>query len=755
MPLDAVPLNLDGLPAVLAGPMVRRLTRTDVTVWVALRLSDDVTLNIRPAGSADLPVTTTVSPTRIGRNLWLAVLTGQAPDSDFNPGADYEYWLSSPGWPAAATPDWGGNSFSYAGAATPAFRASPAALADLQLVHSSCRKPHGQGRDAVAVLDDLIADVVTPRPKPHLLMLTGDQIYADDVAAPLVPRLRRLAEDLVDIDEDDVFGPLPLIGGRQAPTEGFGLTSGSAANHLWTFGEYVAMYLLAFSDVLWPSTLPAWAAVDVGADLAAGHGLSEEIWTGLVERTHRYRDVLPKVRRVLANVPTMMIFDDHEITDDWNLDLPWAQAVYGAPEGRRIITNGLLAYLLFQHWGNVPERFSTTGTPEANLLAAVTWTGSGTSPDSAGVRAALGIPDAVGAAPTELRDITAAGAVRYDVLLEPDRGWPVRIVVLDERTARGYPTATGPAARISETAIPEMLPAPPTGAPGVATLVAAPSPVVGFRFVEHMIQPAAALFLGNEPYDFETWTAVGPTFELLLERLSAYGDVVILSGDVHFGFTKRLDYDKPPSTRLMTAAAVTASSAKNAETAGAVGLQLLGDLMTRLGIVRPRSFAGFDALTPAQLASLAAPPPPGSELPYDDVVDVLLGRVFRAGAETPAVFTTEIANAYALGTPDWTYRTELRDDESLPSDPADLANVTAVAGLAPWAGWDPANSFQVVRGLQASDRNRIGRLFMGLPQVAWMTFSADEPRSVTSEYVLAAGAETNGTMRTTTTVLLG
>jgi phosphodiesterase/alkaline phosphatase D-like protein len=32
---------------------------------------------------------------------------------------------------------------------------------------------------------------------------------------------------------------------------------------------------------------------------------------------------------VLANVPTLMIFDDHEITDAWNLDHPWAAAVYG------------------------------------------------------------------------------------------------------------------------------------------------------------------------------------------------------------------------------------------------------------------------------------------------------------------------------------------------------------------------------------------------------------------------------------------
>src|SRR5206468_3967538 len=66
---------------------------------------------------------------------------------------------------------------------------------------------------------------------------------------------------------------------------------------------------------------------------------------------------LYKVRRALANVPTYTIFDDHEITDDWNMTPTFCHDVYGNELGKRVVQNGLLAYALCQHWGNKPEDF--------------------------------------------------------------------------------------------------------------------------------------------------------------------------------------------------------------------------------------------------------------------------------------------------------------------------------------------------------------------------------------------------------------
>ncbi|MDP0964926.1 hypothetical protein Q6264_29005, partial [Klebsiella pneumoniae] len=69
----------------------------------------------------------------------------------------------------------------------------------------------------------------------------------------------------------------------------------------------------------------------------------------------RFRDGLPGVARVFAHLSTLMIFDDHDITDDWNLSAQWEETAYGHPFSRRIIGTALLAYLLCQGWGNDPQ----------------------------------------------------------------------------------------------------------------------------------------------------------------------------------------------------------------------------------------------------------------------------------------------------------------------------------------------------------------------------------------------------------------
>ena len=50
-----------------------------------------------------------------------------------------------------------------------------------------------------------------------------------------------------------------------------------------------------------------------------------------------------------------MIFDDHDVTDDWNLTREWREAVATSPTGRRLVANALAAYWLFQGWGNDPN----------------------------------------------------------------------------------------------------------------------------------------------------------------------------------------------------------------------------------------------------------------------------------------------------------------------------------------------------------------------------------------------------------------
>src|SRR5690606_13080885 len=75
------------------------------------------------------------------------------------------------------------------------------------------------------------------------------------------------------------------------------------------------------------------------------------------EELVKFANGLSQVRRVLANVPVMMTFDDHEVTDDWNLNLDWVKNVNGSVMGPQVLRNALAAHAIFQDWGNQPEDY--------------------------------------------------------------------------------------------------------------------------------------------------------------------------------------------------------------------------------------------------------------------------------------------------------------------------------------------------------------------------------------------------------------
>ena len=74
-------------------------------------------------------------------------------------------------------------------------------------------------------------------------------------------------------------------------------------------------------------------------------------------RIDAFKAGLGNVARALAHLPSLMIFDDHDITDDWNLSAQWEETAYGHPFSKRIIGNALIAYMLCQGWGNNPDAF--------------------------------------------------------------------------------------------------------------------------------------------------------------------------------------------------------------------------------------------------------------------------------------------------------------------------------------------------------------------------------------------------------------
>jgi len=251
-----------------------------------------------------------------------------------------------------------------------------------QVLHGSCRKPHHDGLDGLLQADDIAASAIqqhdTQR-QPALMMFTGDQVYTDDIAGPYLSAIvqvvgllglyseelpavdghtsicsRSLAEDPGYFHRSDLLPSKKsagvqriLFSGARKPI----FTSINAENHLLTLGEVIAQYLLAWSPEL-------WQLVDIDTVPATVNKENVAFYRRQIELIKQFRDGLPRVRRVLAHIPTYMIFDDHDITDDWNLSRAWEESAYGQPMAKRIIGNALIGYWLFQGWGNAPARFA-------------------------------------------------------------------------------------------------------------------------------------------------------------------------------------------------------------------------------------------------------------------------------------------------------------------------------------------------------------------------------------------------------------
>ncbi|SDL09743.1 hypothetical protein SAMN05216282_12819 [Cryobacterium psychrotolerans] len=61
-------------------------------------------------------------------------------------------------------------------------------------------------------------------------------------------------------------------------------------------------------------------------------------------------------RWLLSTVPTAMIFDDHDVRDDWNASLSWKRAMEETFWWHGRIVAGLASYWVYQHLGNLSPR---------------------------------------------------------------------------------------------------------------------------------------------------------------------------------------------------------------------------------------------------------------------------------------------------------------------------------------------------------------------------------------------------------------
>jgi phosphodiesterase/alkaline phosphatase D-like protein len=263
------------------GPLLRYTdweTGTTATVWA--ETDRPCTAEIRCAGGAGGSAPTF---TVAGHHYALVTVTGLTPGT----ATPYEVLLDGVRvWPLP------GSAF------PPSLIRSPAVPADeVTVSFGSCRwaaPPQGghdpAGPDALGTLAARLA--ADPASAPDVLLLLGDQVYADETSAAT----RAWLAERRDLGEPP--------GAEVADYE-----------------EYTRLY--------------------------------HESWLD------------PGVRWLLSTVPSQMIFDDHDVIDDWNTSGSWLAEMRATPWWHERIVSGLMSYWVHQHLGNLsPAELAADGLLE-------------------------------------------------------------------------------------------------------------------------------------------------------------------------------------------------------------------------------------------------------------------------------------------------------------------------------------------------------------------------------------------------------
>ena len=511
------------MPQVIAGPIVRKVTSTECHIWVVTSNADSPALNLS-ANEVVVSGNCQRETIRVGKYAFIHLLSFTSSEP-FEDTARIGYSLSFSDDAQQASWENEQRGLLYDGQSSLCFHYTETPET---ILHGSCRKPHFHSDDALAQVDVLHKNAFKKQNDfPDLLLMTGDQIYADDVAGPMLKAIHSVI-DRLGLYHEALEGAvvtntnelathehgyyereqlLPQIatntvlssiffGAKKKPV----FTSVNAQNHLIGSAEIIAMYLLVWSDTLW---------ADINIDKDGIPPKYHAIFDKEHEALNGFVKQLPQVRRALAHIPTYMIFDDHDVTDDWNLTRGWEQEVYGNPLSKRMIGNALIGYLLCQGWGNAPKKV-------APLIAKV--------------------QESMGESGLNSHDEL------IDDLLDFDQ-WHYRldttppIEVLDTRTQRwrSESNMNKPSGLMDWEALCDFQHSI-IGKESVIVVSAAP--IYGVKVIE-AIQKVFTFFGKALTVDAENWMAHKGTANVILNIFRHYKtppDFIILSGDVHYSF---------------------------------------------------------------------------------------------------------------------------------------------------------------------------------------------------------------------------
>ena len=399
------------------------------------------------------------------------------------------------------------------------------------------------------------------------------------------------------------------------------LTTADGESHLLGLGEFLAVHLLAFSQELWPATLPAfgdvfWTETLAGLDTArllAGTVAPPDVWivhTGLgfstrhgvaakygvsgefhrrqhgagADEAGRRQGARQGVRRAAEGghrVPRRAargpagagqrghLHDLRRPRDHRRLEPQ--PAVEG--QGLHLAARPHRAAQRPPRLPRVPglgQRPGRASRPPARRPRSCSTPCRGCSPpapaaqppDTAAADAVDGLLGLAGSEP----------AVRWDYRVD---GPKHRVLVLDTRTRRGYRTRVAPPTNLPTAALEQQVPAGPLPAGLELLVVVAPLPVFGLPVADELGGPLAYRVTdavstdeidampGTDPDAAEAWVNDKASFEALLKRLAPYRKVIVLSGDVHYAHSGGASYWKGAEATPSRFAQFTSSGLKN------------------------------------------------------------------------------------------------------------------------------------------------------------------------------------------------
>ena len=354
----------------------------------------------------------------------------------------------------------------------------------------------------------------------------------------------------------------------------------------------------------------------------------------------------------------------------------------------------MLAYALFQDWGNDPLRYDSGLPAELRTRATELFPAGAT----------------VGPAKAPFERLSVLfGHDQHNVddgvggfrSVDPPIHWHFtvdapthRMISLDNRTRRSYGGRFGPPGNVSVDAMVDQIPKAPLLAGQQVLVVIAPLQVIGPPVIDDLVGPASfrafdmaiassdkyatsdlsersptglRQMLGTNPDAIETWALDPPVFEQFLEKLDPFRRVVLLSGDVHNSSATAMSYWRGPGPVIVPSRFVqfTSSGFKNVmpamitavDRAAAFAQQMVrANLGTeRLGWERPvddmvllPEGTGIGQLVPHMRARLVETPvllptwgwPDDNEVPRQD----------------PAYDRTKASRLNPDALPDWSWR---------------------------------------------------------------------------------------------------